>query len=602
MTALEISETPGNRSGHKLDRLLNPETIAIVGLSDRSPLGQFVSPTLASDARVTFVNPMHSSVLGRATVDSIHEVDTPIDAVLSLMSAERTTELAESLVGMDVGGFVAVASGFSELGPDGRERQARLARAAAEGEFPIIGPNGLGFINVPRRISLTIAGAHKRRPGGISVVSQSGAVLSGVAMSTWNYERCGLNLLVSAGNEVTTDLADYVDYLAADPGTKAIGLIIETIRRPAEFFAAISRAIEANKPVVALKLARYPRTQAMAAAHTAATVGEAWVYDVALRQAGVELAGDPEELVDRLAMFDQLDHRRWTRVEKLAVITMTGGFAALSYDLAVDEGVEVPELPAMTAWMNANLPGVTVPNPLDATGLGGHMWPEIVNMYSSSDDVDALLMIHPLADEDAGHSPASIELYAAAAAKVDKPAVVSNCTGMPGSWIGDYLGDSLTVARGLRAGVRGLGSLGRFVRFRERMLASGQPQPTATGEHFTLSQVLSAYGLRTLAPDEIAASTAVAHFGLDRAAELGPMLTLSLGRGRRRVARRSPVTAFDAQTLAQELLQLASDQGVQFAARWSNRDHLARLVEALGQVLLVHRPESERAAVDLTTT
>ena len=325
---------------------------------------------------------------------------------------------------------------------------------------------------------MTIAGAQERRPGGISVVSHSGAVLSGIAMAAWENAGCGLNLLISAGNEVSTDLADYVAYLGRDEATTAIGLVLETIRRPAEFFSAVSAAIAAGKPVVALKLGRTPRTRQLALSHTAADAGDPWLYETALRQAGVELARDIEELVDRLAIFDQLDRSRWTRVDRLAIITMTGGFASLGYDLAVDEGLSLPVLDDLGAWTAERIPGVATGNPLDATGLAGDHWARIAREYALSDDVDALLMVHPIADEDAGHAPAAVSGLAGAVSGVAKPAVISNCSGPPGTWVLGLLSDGLVASRGLRAGVRGLGSLGRFVRFRQARPADGTPAVT----------------------------------------------------------------------------------------------------------------------------
>ena len=484
-----VTGTPA-RSNRALARVLKPSSVAIVGLSDNSQFKELIEPTLDSEAEVFFVNPRYETVLGRPTVPTLTAVGRPVDAVLSFMSAERTTSLVEEAAGLDVGGLVLVAGGFAETSDDGEGLQARINKAAAAAGMAVIGPNGLGFVNVPHHISLTIAGRHKRRPGGISVISQSGAMLSGVAMAAWEYDGCGLNVIVSAGNEAITDLADYVNYLADDPETKAIGLIIEKIRRPAEFFAAVRRAAEAGKPVVALKLARNERSQRMAASHTAALTGDAWVYDVALRQAGVALAYDPEELVDRLALFDQVPQARWTPVQKLGVVTMTGGYASLSLDLAAVEGIPVPELEDFGPWIRANLPGITVPNPLDTTGLGSSLWAEITAKYASSDELDSLLVVHPLADEDEDSGIRIVREFAAAAADVAKPAVVANCSGVPGPWAKEYTGDVLALGRGLRPTLRGLQTLGGFVGYRAALAAGDAdrtnalvpalPRPTAT--------------------------------------------------------------------------------------------------------------------------
>jgi acetate---CoA ligase (ADP-forming) len=455
-----------------LERLLKPSSVAIVGLSDNNPLAALVLPTLDSDAEVFFVNPRYDTVLGRPAAPSLTSLGRPVDAVMSFMSSVRTTELVEEAAGLDVGGVVLITSGFAETGPEGKALQERIRLAAASSGMAVIGPNGLGYVNVRRGISLTIAGRHKRRPGGISVVSHSGAMLSGVAMAAWQYDGCGLNVIVSAGNEAHTDLADYVGYLAGDPETTAIGLIIEKVRRPAEFFAAVRRATEAGKPVVALKLARNARSQRMAASHTGALTGDAWVYDVALRQAGVALAYDPEELVDRLALFDQVPRSRWTPVRALGIVTLTGGFASLAVDLAAAEGVEVPALESFGEWVRTNLPGITVPNPLDTTGLGGQLWPQIVDRYAASDELDSLLVIHPVAEEDEDLAPRVVKEYTRAAAEVAKPCVLANCSGVPGSWAKPLVGDIVALGRGLRPSIRGLQTLGAFVRYREALRAA----------------------------------------------------------------------------------------------------------------------------------
>jgi acyl-CoA synthetase (NDP forming) len=198
----------------------------------------------------------------------------------------------------------------------------------------------------------------------------------------------------------------------------------------------------------------------------------------------VALAYDPDELVDRLALADQLASPRWTPVSSLGVVTITGGYASLSMDLAIAEGINIPPLDGYREWVTANLPGVTVPNPLDATGFGAQIWPEIIEKYATDPDLDAILVVHPVADEDSASAP-MIDAFALAAAKVDKPCVIANCSGVPGEWITDHLGGSLVRGRGLRGTLRGLATLGRFVAYRDRPCevvaaepAIGRPTPT----------------------------------------------------------------------------------------------------------------------------
>lgn len=464
------------KTRNDLGRLLNPKSIAIVGLKDGAAFGPYFEPTLQSDAKVFFVNPKYDSVLGHSTYPSLTAIGEPIDAVYCVTGAAVTTAVAEEAAKLDVGGLVLIAGGFAEMNESGAELQRRLLTAADESGMQVVGPNGLGIINVPKKVSLTIASDHKRRPGGISVISQSGALLSGVAMAAWERPNIGLNVLVSAGNEAVTDLADYVDYLADDPDTSAIGLVIEKIRRPEAFFAAARRAIANGKPIVALKLARSARTQELAASHTGSMTGDAWVYDVAFKQAGIGIARDPEELVDRLAIIEQLAESHYTEVKNLAIITFTGGFASLTMDIATDEGVNVPPLDDFRPWVSELLPGVTVPNPLDSTGLGSQHWEEIVAKYAESPDVDALLFVHPLADEDKGIGIDSVTVFSEYSKRVNKPFIVSNCATSLGDWatpvIESYPG--VATGRGPRSTVRGLETLGDFVRARAAINAEAE--------------------------------------------------------------------------------------------------------------------------------
>ncbi|HTF10388.1 MAG TPA: acetate--CoA ligase family protein [Asanoa sp.] len=450
-----------------LSRTLKPASVAVVGLSDTNRFADYVAPTLDSDAEVFIVHHKNPTVFGRPTVPSLSALGRPVDVVLSALNATRTTELAEEAAALGVGGLVLIAGGFAETGPAGRALQDRLAATARGAGMAVVGPNGLGYVNVRHGISLTIASRHKRRPGGISLVSHSGAMLSGVAMAAWENRGVGLNVIVSAGNEAVTDLADYVDYFTDDPETTAIGLVIETIRRPEAFFAAVARAHAAGKPVAVLKLARSARSQEMAASHTAALTGDAWVYDVALRQAGVILAYDPEELVDRLQFFDQLPRSHWSAMDGLGVITMTGGFASLSYDIATQENLTVPPMEGLGEWVRATIPGVTVANPLDTTGFGGTIWDQVVARYAGSAESDAILYVHPLAEEDDGGARQLVTELADAAARTDKPFIMSNCSGTPAEWTDDVRGP-VALGRGLRPTLRGIQAMGAFVRHHAR--------------------------------------------------------------------------------------------------------------------------------------
>lgn len=474
-----------------LRRVLNPQTIAVVGLRDGSPFVKSFMPTLTSDTTIYYVNPKHAEVLGQRTVSSLSDIAGPIDAVYCVTSAPVAVAVVEEAAKLDVGGVVLVSSGYAEMGDaSGLELQERLAAAAQSSGMAVIGPNGLGYTNIPRNIGLTIAADHRHRAGGLSIASQSGALLSGVVMAAWDRPQVGLNLVISAGNEAVTDLADYVDYLASDPQTTSIGLVIEKIRRPEAFFAAARRALRAGKPIVALKLARSSRTQEMAASHTGALTGDAWVYDVAFRQLGIGVARDPEELIDRLAIIDQLGEKYHAAGSNLAIITSTGGYSSMAMDLALDEQIQVPELDHLRGWIENLIPGVHVPNPLDTTPMGLPHVEQILERYTAAEDVDAVLNIHPLSDADeAPYMGALLQKFVDAAHQTGKPFLVTNCAGALGGWAQSIVDASPAAAagHGVRATLRGLQTLAEFSRRRATTgLTPGRAEPVSRPPEATI--------------------------------------------------------------------------------------------------------------------
>lgn len=499
-TAPDETRIPEDVKRRQLERLFNPRTIAMVGADESNPYAKSCLFTVNSDADVFFVNGRSNSFYGHPTVPSLKEVGVPVDAVYSMMSAERTTALAEEAAELGVGGFVTIAGGFAEIGGDGAKLQARLRAAGLRGSMPIIGPNGVGYINVPKLFDLTMFVRFERRVGGVSVISHSGAVLESFSASAWRAGGVGLNMLISAGNEPVTDMADYLDYVVDDPATRVICLVIEKIRRPAAFFAAAARAREAGKPIVAIKLARSERTQKMAASHTGSLTGDAWVYEQAFKQAGIQLADEVDELVDRVQFLEQLKPEKWSPVKGLFVVTATGGFAAMAADLADSEHVDIPDVPELAEWVGSVLPGTTVANPLDATGFAAtrhDLFANLMETYTSSGAFDAVAFFHQVAEWDTRATVLST-LYADLVKEMDMPGVISPLAGHGGRWLEELRGDNeVGVGNGLRGSLRGLSTMARFMRSRKdaRVAPASQmpeiPRPNSTPVDSEIGPMLS---------------------------------------------------------------------------------------------------------------
>ena len=152
-------------------------------------------------------------------------------------------------------------------------RSLRSSRArAAECDIAVVGPTAWASRRPAgsRSGSAPSAGASSSCPGHVACVAHSGSI--GEAFLACG-PRVGYRTVVSAGSELSRDIADFVAFLAEDEGTRAIGLFVETIRRPEAFAAALARAADAGKPVVCLKVGRSQAAARAALAHSGAVVG-----------------------------------------------------------------------------------------------------------------------------------------------------------------------------------------------------------------------------------------------------------------------------------------------------------------------------------------
>ena len=63
--------------------------------------------------------------------------------------------------------------------------------------------------------------------GPVTFVSHSGSAFSALLR---NHRGIGFNLVVSAGQEFVTTMADYLDYALDQPTTRVAALLLETVR------------------------------------------------------------------------------------------------------------------------------------------------------------------------------------------------------------------------------------------------------------------------------------------------------------------------------------------------------------------------------------
>ena len=205
-----------NRMSLSLDKLINPRSVAIVGVSERpEAIGTRVLNNLR---RIGFpgpiypVNPRHASLHGLTCYPSLSALPEKVDAAFLAVPSASGPDLVEEAGRCGIPALFLNANGYADGDEAGVELQRRVEETAARHGIVICGPNNLGLINVHDRVAMW-APRHMKalEPGSLGVISQSGSI----ALILSEDERdLGFAYLVTAGNEAVATVADYLSALA----------------------------------------------------------------------------------------------------------------------------------------------------------------------------------------------------------------------------------------------------------------------------------------------------------------------------------------------------------------------------------------------------
>ena len=355
---------------HALDRLLKPRSIAIVGASPREgSFGNMIERSIASlgfEGQVFLINPKYSEIHGRPAYASLSDLPTAPDCVAMAIADAALPAALETAARADAGSAVLFGRSYG-VDSSGRELTQTLTAIAQEANMQLCGANCMGFVNLDAKLQMTgFPFETLRDPGHVALISHSGSTWSGIV---GNLRGMRFNTAISAGQELATGVAQYMDYLITQPSTRVICLVLETVRQPAEFLAALDRARAAGIVVVALKLGRSERGQAFAKSHSGALSGSADVLDAIFVRHGVVIVHTLDEMMDTAELFAAT---RKPHNGSFALGSDSGGERQLIADLAEPLKISFAPLNEATVErLNGLLsPGVEATNPLDYWGDG----------------------------------------------------------------------------------------------------------------------------------------------------------------------------------------------------------------------------------------
>ena len=448
--------------------MLEARSVAVVGASVKEgSLGQQMLLELERggfDGDVYPVNPGYDEVLGHRCFASLADVPGPVDLAIVGVANQRLEQAVRDAGESGAGSVVTFSSLFEEEPPEpGMPPLAdRVAAIAREHGMALCGGNGMGFVHADTNLRATgFLTPDDLRPGPVTFLSHSG---SGWAAFLFNDRQIRFNLLVSSGQEIVTTMDEYLSYALDRETTKVVALLLETVRRPEGFVAALAKAAERDVPVFALKVGRTEGSKQMVVAHSGALAGEHGAYEAVFDAYGVHECRDLEEMADALELFSS--PRRVTSGTGIASLHDSGGERALFVDLAADLGVPFAEISEATRErIDAVLdPGLVAENPLDAWGTGidaDRIYVESFKALHDDPDTAAVAFVVDLTRQGEPYEVGYLQVARDVFAATSKPfCVISN---LPATIADDEVGilrdAGIPVLEGTATGLRALGYL-----------------------------------------------------------------------------------------------------------------------------------------------
>ena len=354
---------------HHLDPLLKPSSIAIVGASASEGVGRRILETLLHGqypGSLYAINPKYDDVMGVPCFPDLAALPEPVEHVVFAVSDHRIEAIFEEAVKMGVKAMTIMSMLYidNDMQPPLKERiQARVQETGVL----VCGANGMGFYNFADRVTV---GGFATRPnhiaGNVALISHSGSGMAGIMDSD---ERINFNLTVSAGQELSVGMHDYLDFALEMPTTEVVGLFMETVREPDLMIEAFKKATRKQIPIVVIKTGKTKRSAELTVSHSGALAGSDECYNAVFSKFGIQRVNDMNELADTLIMFAQ-PHS--LAEGNLVTIHDSGGERQLILDLAADQDVDFAELNPETILKLEEIldPGLPAVNPLDAWGRG----------------------------------------------------------------------------------------------------------------------------------------------------------------------------------------------------------------------------------------
>jgi acyl-CoA synthetase (NDP forming) len=337
----ERLDSPPPRPISKIESLLKPRSLAIMGVSDRMNPGRVILDNVIRSGfprdRIRVVKPGVDSIEGCQCFEDLSSLPEPVDLLVLAIGAAQVPEVLEEVIhDRRAESVILIPGGLDERAesrPLAEGIRASLDEARkSEDQGPVLnGGNCLGIRSWPGRYDTLFIPPYKlspksagiaadeaeRRPLGeareagvstggagpspVALISQSGALaLARLERLPWLDPR----YVVTLGNQSDLTAADFLEYLKDDPHLRTYAFYLEGFQ-PLDgrrWLRLAAEIVEGGRTVLLYRAGRTGAGGMAAASHTASIAGDYRVTRELALSAGVLVAETLREFEDLLRL------------------------------------------------------------------------------------------------------------------------------------------------------------------------------------------------------------------------------------------------------------------------------------------------------------
>ena len=326
------------------NRFMNPHSVAVIGASKNpGAAGYMIMKNLTDKykGKIYPVNPKYNEVLDLKCYRDIREIDESVDVAILAVPNKKVIDVLNGCGEKGIKNVIIIASGFEEIGEEGKKINDMMIAIAKKYGIRIMGPNTTGVINTANGFTSTFVKMPDNiKKGNVSLIVQTGIFAATLLRWIFTSESFGISKVIGLGNKIDVDDAESLEYLLEDDDTQVVLIYMEGIKGGRRFFEA-AKKFTAKKPIVLVKSARTPYGEKASQSHTASLAVSDKIFDSVCRQANIIRAKNVEEALD-IVKF--LSFYGWIEGRKIGIASYSGAECVMSSDAVYENALELAKL------------------------------------------------------------------------------------------------------------------------------------------------------------------------------------------------------------------------------------------------------------------